>query len=335
VSGSERSSVSLIFTVLNEVKSIDDLLDSIARQTRTPDEIVVVDGGSTDGTVERLRAWNVASQAGLSVIVAPGVSISQGRNIALRAAKGDIVAVTDAGVRLDPYWLQYLADTLESDKSVDVAAGFFRPAPESIFELALAVTTLPDACEVDPARFLPSSRSLAFRRSWFEAGLQYPSWLDYCEDLVFDLRLKRAGARFAFVPEAIVEYQPRSSPRAHWRQYRNYARGDGKSGLFLKRHAIRYASYALLAASLLARRRSSLALVSVGGALYLRKPWQRLWRRRKIYRRSELLAAWLLTPLVRLLGDIAKMTSYPAGLLWRRRRYGPRRSWKSIPDNDC
>lgn len=49
--------VSLIFTVLNEEKSVKNLLDSLLKQTRKPDEIVVVDGGSKDRTVEILKQY--------------------------------------------------------------------------------------------------------------------------------------------------------------------------------------------------------------------------------------------------------------------------------------
>ncbi len=49
--------VSVIATVLNEAGSIDLLLDSLAGQTRPPDEVVIVDGGSSDGTRGRLREY--------------------------------------------------------------------------------------------------------------------------------------------------------------------------------------------------------------------------------------------------------------------------------------
>lgn len=334
MSGCNGLRVSLIVTILNEAAAIDDLLDSIVSQRRQPDEIIVVDGGSTDGTVERLRSWQ--GSAAVRVIEAAGASISQGRNIAMAEATGDIVAVTDAGARLAADWLESLAGALEADPAIDVASGFFRANPHSVFELALGVTTLPDVEEIDANRFLPSSRSVAIRRSWFEAGVQYPDWLDYCEDVVFDLRMKRAGARFRFVPEALVDYRPRTNLQAHGRQYWSYARGDGKSGLFLKRHLVRYGSYAVLVIIAIARRRwTSAAFVGFGGATYLRKPWRRLWRRRSDVATSELLVAWLMIPFIRLTGDLAKMAGYPAGLLWRRRRYGLRRSWKTIPDEKC
>ena len=48
---------SLIVTVLNEADTIDQLLESVVAQTCLPDEVVVVDGGSSDRTWQRLHAW--------------------------------------------------------------------------------------------------------------------------------------------------------------------------------------------------------------------------------------------------------------------------------------
>ena len=82
----------------------------------------------------------------------------------------------------------------------DVVSGFFLADAATLFETAMGATVLPDLADVDPATFLPSSRSVAFtRQAWQRVG-GYPEWLDYCEDLVFDLRLRAAGCRFAFAP---------------------------------------------------------------------------------------------------------------------------------------
>ena len=97
--------VSLIFTVLNEAHSIQGLLDSIAAQTVQPDEVVACDGGSTDDTVSLLRS---EMRFPTRIIVEPGANISRGRNVAIAAAQGKIVACTDAGVRLDERWLEKL-----------------------------------------------------------------------------------------------------------------------------------------------------------------------------------------------------------------------------------
>lgn len=332
MTGPSAGSVSLILTVKDEAATIDDLLASIATQTRRPDEVVVVDGGSRDGTVARLRAWE--GRLPLRVIEAPGATISEGRNRALAVATGEIVAVTDAGVRLDPAWLARVTEPFtRGGWQPDVVGGFFRADPRSLFEVALAVTTLPDEREIDGRRFLPSSRSVAFRRSWYLAGIQYPEWLDYCEDLIFDLRLRRAGARFEFRPAAFVWFRPRTSLRAFWHQYFRYARGDGKAGLFARRHAARYLTYGLLVPLALSGRWPRLTIAAFVGAVgYMRQPWRRLWCRRRDLRGRDLALAAALAPVLRLVGDVAKMAGYPVGLIWRVRRFGLRATWRDIPE---
>ena len=65
--------VSLIATVLNAADHAPTFLASIRAQSRVPDEVIVVDGGSTDGTLELLRAAE-----GITVIEEPGANIARG-----------------------------------------------------------------------------------------------------------------------------------------------------------------------------------------------------------------------------------------------------------------
>jgi glycosyltransferase involved in cell wall biosynthesis len=333
VTGTEPGSVSLVLTVRNEETSLDALFRSIAAQTRFPDELVLVDGGSTDHTLEIAHGW--VERLPLIIISAAGASISQGRTMALQRASGDIIAVTDAGVVLEPDWLEMLMRPFSRPiaQQPDVVAGFFEARPESRFELVLGATTLPDVDEIRPERFLPSSRSLAFRRSLFDAGMRYPEWLDYCEDLIFDFRLKRAGARFEFQPDAIAGFRPRRALGDYLRQYFLYARGDGKAGLFARRHLLRYATY-FVALPLLATRRDriALALGIAGGVIYLRQPARRLLRRRNGLTLLELALGVLSLPGLRAVGDLAKMAGYPVGLRWRWRRFSLRKTWRTIPE---
>jgi hypothetical protein len=156
------SDVSVIVTVKNEASTIDRLLDSLAQQTLLPSEVVIVDGGSTDGTVERIESN--PQRLPIKLLVRPGTNISQGRNEAICAASGEIIAGTDAGVRLVPQWLEELTRPFREDPSVAVVSGFFLPDPQTVFERAMGATVLPVEADVDPDRFLPSSRSVAFLR---------------------------------------------------------------------------------------------------------------------------------------------------------------------------
>ncbi|MDQ4075206.1 MAG: glycosyltransferase [Chloroflexota bacterium] len=314
-----RPPISLIFTVLNEGEHVARLLDSLLIQSRQPDEIVVVDGGSTDNTLAVLERY--ANRLPLRVLTEPGANISRGRNVAIRHAAHDLIAVTDAGVRLEPEWLERLVGPFESDDPPDFVSGFFLPDPRDLFEHALAMTTLPAQEEMGQGRFLPSSRSVAFMRDvWARVG-GYPEWMTWSEDVLFDLALMRVGAKIAYQADAIVWFRPRSSLRAFMKQYRNYAYGDGQGLLWPKRHAIRYLTYllALPLVLILLKRRAEWGAIFLllGNALMFWTPIKRHWRSGR-YRWRTL----PLIPLIRMAGDLAKMWGFlqalPEG--WRNRR---------------
>lgn len=333
--------VSVIATVYNECDSIKRLLDSLAGQVRQPDEVVICDGGSTDGTAQVIAEY-ARRQAhmlpNLRLIVAPGVNISRGRNLAIEAAAGPLIAATDAGVHLEPIWLAKLTTPWDTAASAGTempiaAAGFFVPDAEGVFQTAMAATVLPLVDEINPDGFLPSSRSVAFTKdAWARAG-GYPEWLDYCEDLLFDFAINEQRpdqpTAFAWAPEAVVHFRPRTSFGQFWRQYYHYARGDGKADLWRKRHAIRYATYFVVLPALMGhalfgffgRWLGWLGLVA-GIMLYCRRPWQRLAALGCDLGPRQWLAAAALVPLIRAVGDVAKMIGYPVGIWWRIKNKG-------------
>ena len=311
-------SVALCLTVLNEADNLATLFASVAAQTRQPDEIVVADGGSTDGTAQVLQAWQ-ARGLPITLLMRPGANISAGRNAAIGRARAPLIAVTDAGVRLEPGWLAALTRPFDDPDPPEVVAGFFRSDPRTTFEAALGATTLPTVDEVNPERFYPSSRSVAFtRRAWERVG-GYPEWLDYCEDLLFDFALEDAGCRRAWAPDAIARFRPRPSAGAFFRQYYRYARGDGKADLWRRRHAIRYATYLGLPLGLLAAWRRPWLLGPLGLAVtaYVRRPYLRLMPSLATMPWLDRLTALAWVPALRLIGDVAKMAGYPVGLWWR------------------
>ena len=316
--------VSLIVTVLNEARSLPALLDTIAAQTRQPDEVVICDGGSTDGTLNLLRA---ETRFPVRVIERPGCNISQGRNFAIEAATGDVIASTDAGVRLDSKWLEKLVEGFApalGSQARAVVAGFFLPDVHTPFEIAMGATVLPQLKDIDPAKFLPSSRSVAFTKTAWQAVGGYPEWLDYCEDLIFDFALRDKFGAFAFAPEAIAYFKPRASIKSFFKQYYLYARGDGKANLWLKRHLIRYATYLIalpVITWLTARVHPLFALLYVIGAVvYLKQPYQHVQTMRHTLDRAGQIKALGWIPVIRVVGDLAKMIGYPVGVVWRKRR---------------
>jgi glycosyltransferase involved in cell wall biosynthesis len=341
--------VSVIVTIYNEGQSITRLLDSLAHQTRRPDEIVICDGGSTDDTVailhEYIRVWHEQLPP-VRVIVAPGANISRGRNVAIAAALGPLIAVTDAGVRLSATWLEYLITPWQNGQTTTplAVAGFFLPDiatdERASFACAMAATVLPLAEDIDPNKFLPSSRSVAFTKAAWEKSGGYPEWLDYSEDLIFDFAINaqqpQKPTAFAWAPQAVAYFRPRESLRSFWTQYYRYARGDGKADLWRKRHLIRYITYGVLLPALLGHliwglfaRWLGWVGLFVGFIIYCRRPWQRLRVLGQPLSAKQRIVAALWVPIIRLVGDVAKMTGYPVGLWWRwRHRHNRALHWR-------
>lgn len=226
--------VSLITTVKNEAEGITLFLEGLSSQTRPPDEVVIVDGGSTDGTQQVVEGYR---RRGLPVrlIVAEGANIARGRNIAIEQASFEIIAVTDAGCRPEENWLQALVAPLLSDRSISVVAGATLPESKNRFEACAAKLTVTAPMYMDRPDFLPTSRNIAFRKeAWALVG-GYPEWLYCAEDTFFSGQMKKRGLKVAICREAVIYWRPRRTVKAFAKQFYFYGLGDGRVNLHGKR----------------------------------------------------------------------------------------------------
>src|SRR5205085_169799 len=101
-------------------------------------EIILVDGGSSDRTV--LLAQEVASRDDrIRVIEAGPATPGRGRNVGIAAASHDWLALTDAGIRLEPSWLDNLTRVALVDTSLDVVYGNYEPSNDTFFTQCAAL----------------------------------------------------------------------------------------------------------------------------------------------------------------------------------------------------
>ena len=99
------SRLSIIVPTLNESAQLPHLLEALKAQTRLPDEIIVADAGSSDGTAELARAYGAR--------VVPGGMPGPGRNAGARQAEGDILLFFDADVLPAPDFIELVLDEFE------------------------------------------------------------------------------------------------------------------------------------------------------------------------------------------------------------------------------
>jgi glycosyltransferase involved in cell wall biosynthesis len=281
--------------------------------------VVVVDGGSTDGTLEQLR-----SAGSVTLIEEPGANIARGRNIAISAATHDAIAVTDADCVPERDWLERLIEPLET--GADVAMGFYRPLADAFLQRAIACVNLPEPEELDEASFMPSGRSVAFARKAIDRAGGYPEWLDAGADLYVHHRFRELGLDMRLARDAIVNWPIRRTLAETWRQYFRDARADAIAGMDSDRHGLRFTGYsaALYAWSTNGRFRK-LATV-VAAAANAAAPVRRTVTR--FEDPAERARAIVVAPALIAFIDAAKMSGYLSGL--RHRADRPNRSGAAV-----
>lgn len=224
---SPQPTVSVILTVRDDRKGCRLVLDSLLGQTRLPDEIVVVDAGSTDGTWELLQSYARATSY-LRIVRAPGANIAQGRNLATERASGDIIAATDGGCSAEATWLERLLEPFTQDPATEFVAGVYRVSSHSLFEGVVGLATMRGQLDpVDERTFNPSGRSMAYTKAvWRRAG-GWPEWVRFSEDTLFDLKMRKMGVNWRVASGAVVHWRPRCTFKALARQFYLYGTGRG------------------------------------------------------------------------------------------------------------
>ncbi len=315
---------SLICTVYNEEKSIQDLLESILHQSQLPPEVIIVDAMSTDSTWNILKNYKKAfGQMKIAYrLLQKAGNRSTCRNYAISQARYNHILVTDAGCILDKDWVRNITKPFKKNPAVDVVSGFYIPAyppsrnaAETVFQHCLAAYTsvMHDKFErLTAEEFLPSSRSIAFKKSAWADVKGYPENLDTAEDLMFARSLRETGMKFELSRNAIVYWPQKKSLSSAFVQFFRYARGDGQALHFRPQTPLIFARYAIGLALLISAiiYQSPLLVFSIIALLCA----YALWSVRKNYGYVRSLKAIFLLPTLQVVSDIATLTGMSVGM---------------------
>ena len=182
--------ISVIVPSFNEEANIAQCLVSLSHQTlaRSDYEVIVVDGGSTDKTCE------IARKYADMVFIQKSKKVGGARNDGVEAAKGDIVATTDADCILPPDWLEQIRNAFAKEPELAQVYGPVYPIEDSIgnrFSLLLA-NTFSRIGYYSRTFYYTLGCNTAFRKELFVKAGMYRC-IDAGDDLEIAMRMKDVG----------------------------------------------------------------------------------------------------------------------------------------------
>jgi len=222
---------SVLIPAYNAEAFIHEALDSVALQLHAPDQIIVIDDGSTDGTAAAVTRWSQSEGIQIDLIRQENKGLPAARNQGVKISKCDWIALLDADDIFQPTHLAEMARAIALRPEIVAAFGDGVHFGANIIEsmpfarekaIAAAGSPVSDGLYVLgddlyrsllPGSFIMSCCLVFNRDAALDIGV-YDESIKYIEDRDFLLRLSKRG-RFAFVDRVTAKARVHSSNITH------------------------------------------------------------------------------------------------------------------------
>ncbi|MCP9819745.1 glycosyltransferase [Synechococcus sp. Cruz-9H2] len=220
----ECPKVSVVVCAYNADRTIDTCLAALETVRYPNYEVIVVNDGSNDGTLDICRKYPY-----IRLICQENKGLSVARNVGLEAATGEIVAYTDADCDVDPDWITYLVHGFRITGEVAVGGPNLPPPEDSLVPSAVAVSpggpthVLIDDMEAEHIAGCNMAFKADVLRDLGGFDAQYRAAGD---DVDICWRLQDAGHSIGFSPSAQVWHFRRNTVKDYFNQQRGYGKAE-------------------------------------------------------------------------------------------------------------
>lgn len=198
--------ISVITVCLNSVDFIGEAIESVQNQGYEPLEHVVVDGGSTDGTLAVLARYR-----DLRVLSEPDEGVYDAMNKGIRLARGEIIGLLNSDDLYEPNAIAEVAERFVECKDLEALAGdatIFEDEPDGTRHTVASYTGIGDGPLWPHATFgVPTHNAWFFRKSLFEHIGFYDTRYKFAADRDLLLRLELASVRHTNLGQVVYHYR--------------------------------------------------------------------------------------------------------------------------------
>lgn len=214
------SDYSIVITIYNDENEIIELLNNIAEQTMQPKEIIIVDGGSSDRSIEYIEKY----PANIKLIKGNRLNISEGLNRGIRECISDCIGIAMTGNR---YNNDFFAILLSTMKTSDCEIAYGPICGNSVGKFSDCYNKYLLNGNEGKDFGLASNHGCMVRREIFDKiGFFYEKFVYAGEDAEFYARALKSGIKCKFVEQAKLYWDTPASLKAYLKQKKVYTIAD-------------------------------------------------------------------------------------------------------------